>query len=99
MSLHIDDDIKTLQSYTSGTIIVITPNRAIFSMLTGLIPLHFDDLLPFSMFTIAGHGCEPLKMLEKNRCISSNMEKISVVPLACDFQWSDTTPPKMKIGK
>ena len=28
-------------------------NSAIFSMLTGLIPLHFDDCLPFSMFTIA----------------------------------------------
>jgi len=28
-------------------------NSAIFSMLTGLIPLLFDDCLPFSMFTIA----------------------------------------------
>jgi hypothetical protein len=28
-------------------------NSAIFSMLTGLIPLHFDDCLPFSMFAIA----------------------------------------------
>ena len=28
-------------------------NKAIFSRLTRLIPRHFDDCLPFSMFTIA----------------------------------------------
>jgi hypothetical protein len=34
----------------------------------------------------ASRGCEPLKTPEKNRCIRSNMEKISTVPIACDFQ-------------
>ena len=43
-------------------------NSAIFPMLTGLIPLHFDDCLPFSMFTIAGIN----QTLEKFDLWSSN---------------------------
>ncbi len=41
-----------------------------------------------------GRGYEPLKTQEKNRCICSNIEKISNVPLAYDFQWSDATTIK-----
>jgi hypothetical protein len=37
------------------TMIRSLPGKAIFSMLTALISRHFDDCLPFSMFTIADY--------------------------------------------
>jgi hypothetical protein len=56
--------------------------KAIFSMLTGLIPLHFNDCLPFSMFTIADIN-QSLETFDKKIQKMSDSGKMPAIKVIC----------------